>query len=746
LAQGGSCGNSVQMQLLNMLSTVLLASVAGATSAPVRGHDSLLQTWQAGAFAASGASRDTPVTRVVGLLKEMQTTLEKEMKDDEELYDKLACWCNNNEYEKDEAIAANEAKRAELNSTIHELTAKSSELTSQITSLEEEVATNKNALAEASALREKELKEFHSSDLDSTQAVENLRAAIEVLGKHQGSSFPQLGFSFLQHSDKKNDPWTEAHEASHRDHSLDEFMSENGFGEEAGEAAARPISEHLRGKKAASAAQVAPGWSADDAAVVRVAMRSASSFMQAHNKAGYYPSYSSQSGEIMGVLKQLKEEMEGDSAAARKDETERAAAFAEMRTAKEAEISNGEAMSEKKEDELATAKNNLAEAKEDLAQEEATLTENQKFMANLKVTCADADENFDERKKARLSEINAVSETISVLMADEARDTFSSTYSFLQTSDDSHRHDRTRAVQLLRQAAHKTNDPKLAVLATAVQLDSFTRVKKAIDDMVAMLKVEQADEVKKNDFCNDELHENDMTTQKTEDRKSDLEAKEADLESALKTLEDDLASAHSQISELQVNLQRANEDRQKTNMQFQQTVADQTATVELLKKALDKLATYYDEAALLQQKQKQTPPVAQKEYSPNKGAQGVMQLIEKLVVEAKDMSAEAKKAESEAQSAYEQIVADTNGSVAALQKEIATKTQTKAETNKDKLQTGADIVSTVDELEGLSKYNAQLHAECDYLTKNFDVRQQARAQEIEALQQAKQILSGASLN
>jgi len=282
-------------------------------------------------------------------------------------------------------------------------------------------------------------------------------------------------------------------------------------------------------------------------------------------------------------------------------------------------------------------------------------------------------------------------------------------------------------------------------LATAVQLDSFTRVKKAIDDMIAMLKVEEADEVKKNDWCIAELQENDMTTAKTETRKSDLQAKQAELEPTITTLEDDLASAANQISELQVNLQRANEDRQKENLDFQQTVADQTATVEILKKALDKLATFYDEESLLQ-KQKQTPPVAQKEYSPNKGAQGVMQMIEKLVGEAKEMTAEATKAEVEAQAAYEAIVADTNGSVLALQKEIATKTQTKAQTHKDLAMTESDIVSTVDELEGLAKYNAQIHAECDYLTKNFDLRQQTRGQEIEALQQAKQILNGASMS
>ena len=47
------------------------------------------------------------------------------------------------------------------------------------------------------------------------------------------------------------------------------------------------------------------------------------------------------------------------------------------------------------------------------------------------------------------------------------------------------------------------------------------------------------------------------------------------------------------------------------------------------------------------------------------------------------------------------------------------------------------------ELEQLSTYNAELHQSCDYVLKNFDVRQTARSEEMEALKQAKAILSGA---
>merc|ERR1719450_1672706 len=110
------------------------------------------------------------------------------------------------------------------------------------------------------------------------------------------------------------------------------------------------------------------------------------------------------------------------------------------------------------------------------------------------------------------------------------------------------------------------------------------------------------------------------------------------------------------------------------------------------------------------------------------------------------MTDDAQKSEAEAQAAYEQNVADTNDSVDALTKEIGTKKKNKAKAKKELGQTETDIMETVEELEGLSKETANLHGECDYVLKNFDVRQKARGEEVEALQQATSILNGADLS
>mmetsp|Transcript_87133 Transcript_87133/g.230708 ORF Transcript_87133/g.230708 Transcript_87133/m.230708 type:complete len:763 (+) Transcript_87133:65-2353(+) len=754
----------------------LLAVVGlrGATASSPRGAafantGALLQTWNAAleGTGSRGAARETPVTRVVGLLKDMSKTLQAEADEDEKLYEKLKCWCESNSWEKGNAVEASKEKVEQLKADIESLTAKEGGLTATIADVKAKTENDKKALADAIAIREKQKEEFHGMEVDSIQALENLKAAITVLAKHQGidnshpgqmegASLPQLSvFSLLGTSARgKKGRWSADRNDQEMERNLDDFMRRNGFyegrPEPLGQVAAHKFLQQGTDNTDATATT---SWSAQDAAVVRKALKSAAVFAQAHHTSFYYPSYSAQSGEIVGILKQLQEEMQADLGEAQKAEAARSEAFEELRSAKTMEIEAGEKMEEQKEDELATATNSLAEAKEDLAQEEASLSENQKFLDNMKATCETADKNFEERKKLRMQEIEAVAQTIQILTEDDARDAMTGTYSFIQQAKEVDVN-RRRAADRLREVAKKAHSPQLSILATSVELDAFTKVKKAIDDMIATLKTQQADEVKKVDWCKAELQQNEMTSAKTEDRKSDMQAKASELESNVHTLEEGILEAQKQISQAQVELQSASLERKYANMDFQRTVGDQMVTVEVLKKAVTRLSKYYDQAALLQSRGRSgeepapgsVAPVAQMEYKPSAGAAGVMQMLEKLISEAKELMAESKRSESEAQKAYEQTIRDTNGAVAALQKEVVTKSKAKARATKDKLQTESDLADTVVELEDLSKMKIDLHAECDYMLKNFDTRQDARSQEIEALQQAKQILNGASLS
>merc|ERR1719296_458306 len=102
------------------------------------------------------AAKNRPVSKVITLLKDMLKQLEKEAEEDEEVYDKLACWCETNDKEKTKSIAEAEQRIKLLTTTIEETTALSARLSTEIKNLEKEVAADQEALATATALREKQ--------------------------------------------------------------------------------------------------------------------------------------------------------------------------------------------------------------------------------------------------------------------------------------------------------------------------------------------------------------------------------------------------------------------------------------------------------------------------------------------------------------------------------------------------------------------------------------------------------------
>merc|ERR550514_427085 len=141
-------------------------------------------------FDADNA-KNRPVTKVITLLKDMQKQLEKEAEEDEEIYEKMACWCETNDKEKTKAIADAEARISDLNTAIESLTAQSSRLNTEIENLKKEVESNEKALHTATAIRTKQLAEFNEEEKDMLQSISALKSAIIVLSKHHGGSFVQ---------------------------------------------------------------------------------------------------------------------------------------------------------------------------------------------------------------------------------------------------------------------------------------------------------------------------------------------------------------------------------------------------------------------------------------------------------------------------------------------------------------------------------------------------------------------------
>merc|ERR1719261_1532757 len=206
-------------------------------------------------------------------------------------------------------------------------------------------------------------------------------------------------------------------------------------------------------------------------------------------------------------------------------------------------------------------------------------------------------------------------------------------------------------------------------LAMKVKLDAFEKVKKAIDDMIAELLKQKEEEIKLKDFCVDSFNENEKQTNEKTREKTDLTTLIEDLTMQIDELHKAIETLKAEISEMQVQMKRVSEDREKENKEFQGVVAEQRATQVLLTKALSVLEGFYGKkaAALLQNKHQEPagppPPPSFKAYKKNAASGGVMGMIQMIIDDAKAMEAEAIKGEEDAQSTYETFVTDTNASI-----------------------------------------------------------------------------------
>jgi len=683
----GDTMKSCVVVFLNLAATTLAVNIQAKASLQFNAED----------------AKNRPVTKVVTLLKDMLVQLGKEAEEDQEIYDNMACWCMTNDKEKVKSIDDAEARIEDLTTQIEELTALAARLTTEIENLEKEIAKNQEALAKAKAMREKELAEFKKMEADTLTSIDQLGGAIEALKKHHP------GAALLQNA-------------------RGQLFS-----------AANIIQEEIQKN-----AKLLQG------VLTRSQKQKIAAFVQQPASAG---SYAPASGEIFGILKQMKETFETDLAEAQEDERKSQAAYEELKAAKEAEIAAAEEQVKTKTEELATTKEKKAQAEQDKADTMETLDADQKYLVNLKEKCSLTDKEFEERLKTRQLEMAAVNKAIAILTSDDAMDLFSSTFSFVQQGAAILKSQRRAfASKMLAEIARKNNNPHLMTLAMKVRLDAFVRVKKAIDDMIAELLKQKEDEIKQKDFCVDGFNENErQTTEKTRE-KIDLETLIEDLTMKIDELHKAIETLKAEIGELQVQMKRAGEDREKENKEFQQTVAEQRATQVLLTKALDVLQGFYgkEAAALLQQKKQEPagppPPPGFKAYKKSPAAAGVTSMITQIIEDAKAMEAEAIKGEEDATAAYETFVTDTNASIEAKAKDIVNKSEEKAKLEAERTEAEEQKAEALAELESLSNENADLHKACDYILKNFEIRQTARDEEVEALKQAKAILSGSKFS
>merc|ERR1719311_1236853 len=511
---------------------------------------------------------------------------------------------------------------------------KTGQLEATIAQSEKELGQNTKALDEATETRAKESAEFNQEEKDIVQSLAAMKNAITVLSKHH-SEFLQKG------------------------------------------AAHHAVKQVLKHKLPAEHSRVL------------------TSFVQkgAPTNSG---SYTPASGQIFGILNQMKEEFEANLAKMQEEEKTAQTDFADLKSAKSAEIAGNKKMTKDKTAELADTEDALAKAKEDLDLTREALAADTKFLSELKLRCQQSDKDWELRSKTRLEEIAAVSETIKILADDDAHDTFAKTVNsetpvFVQTGAETTLQAKLRmqASAALEAAAKKQQSLALLALSQRVKLDPFKKLNGIIDDMSSALKKQLQDEVVERDFCVKEFNENDVSTLKKNNEIKDLQALIETSKATIETLTAEMAQLQKDIEEMEVQMKKASEEREASNHEFQVAVTDQRATQTILKKALARLEEFYGKKTLIQMGQEPgaavpPPPPAMSEMKPNQGSGGVMMLIQNIIEEAKEMEVDALAAESDAQAGYEEFIKNSNAAIATAKKQITEKTDSRSDTEATK--------------------------------------------------------------
>jgi len=651
------------------------------------------------------ASAANPIRRVVTMLQDMQVKVTEEGKKEEALFDKFMCYCKTAGGDLEASIKEGTAKIASLEELLKTGKAQMEQLEADLKEHEASRTEAKEAMAAATALREKEAAAFAKFSEDSKTNLAALAKAIPAIESGMAGAF-------LQTTEASN---------------LKRFAMEKA-----------DISDETREEVLA--------------------------FLSGKGE------YAPQSGQIVGILKQMDDEMAKALEEAETAEAEAIKAYDALMAAKEKEVETLNAQIEEKLTRKGELGVELAGGLNELEDTEISVAEDKKFLAELETGCATKEKEWAEVCKTRQEELVALAETIKILNDDDALELFKKTLpsaaSLLQLTESSQSL-RQRALLAVKEAAssraHLGAQPQLDLIALALKGKSqgFEKVIGMIDEMVANLKKEQEDDEAKKEYCDKELDT-------SEDKKKELDLKVSDsamaieeLEGSIATLTEEIAALEAGIKALDKAVTEATEIRKEENADYKELKQSDTAAKEILAMAKNRLNKFYNpklykpppvEEPTFSQisthaSNRVAPPPPPETFGPytkkTEESTGVIAMIDLLVKDLDKELQEAAVMEEDAQKEYEEMMAESATKRADDSKAVSDKTALKASEEEALMAEQEAKAATEKELMETLEYIHALHGECDWLLKYYDARAEARAGEIDALGKAKAVLSGA---
>jgi len=507
--------------------------------------------------------------------------------------------------------------------------------------------------------------------------------------------------------------------------------------------------------------------------------------------------YAPASGEIVGILKTMADEMAADQKEMISTEQGAVSDYEALIAAKKKEVSALTKSIETKMGRVGELGVEIATLKNDAEDTAESLEEDQKFAGDMKKNCAEKTGIHEEEKKVRSQEVVALADTIKILNDDDALDLFkktlpSSSSSFLQIQR-SGSAVRAEAQSLLEVAQKKltSNHHRLdfVMLALNGRKVGLEKIVTLIDDLVAVLKKEQNDDNDKREYCNEQFDQADDKKKGLERSISDSNTVIEESKEGIATLAEEAKALKAGIVALDKQVSDATEQRKAEEAEHKELMQSNTAAKELILFAKNRLNKFYNPklhkaapkrqlsegdqiyenaggdipeeapggiantgiAAFVQVSMRKDapplPPATAAAYSKKSGeSNSVIAMMDLLVKDLDEEMTVSETEETNSQAEYEKTIAEAADKRRQDSKSVTDKEAAKADMESALEKSTGDKKSATKDLMGTDKYISSLHSECDWLLKYFEVRKEARADEIDALGKAKAVLNGADFS
>jgi hypothetical protein len=673
----------------------------------------------------------SPISRVVELLKGLAETAEKEGKKEEDLYESYVCWAKTVIDTKTATNGEAQARVDELNAYIADLDSGRVELTTERVDLEKEISDLNQELESLEAQRKQENEDFEAAKLETQTAIDALDESIETM-----ELATTARGSLLQ--------------------------AKTGFGEGFADRVkqanmlqkATELGERFLSKGDALFLTRVLGGEVPKA-----------DWKKLNRKADFKMAYKHRSGHIQDVLKKMKQTFQSNLRDAEAAEEKAVEDYTELKEAKTEQLTTAQDALNKQDGENGAK----AMSKEDSETErDALVTQINNDKGFIEATANDLGTKkaeWKDRQELRAGEIEAINKAIAILHSDDARDMFKSSFksqNFLQLKSTT-RSQKVRASDVLMSAAKRSGDKRMAALAESLQTPNesmatgshFDEVIAAIDDMVATLKGEEETDLENKETCEKDRADDTRTAIKaarTMDERSDtVDELTTDIAEIVKTI----AENEAEIKSIQEELAKATTMRGDEHTAWEAADRDDGAAAELVMRAKDVLAGFYEENNLnLLQKNKMEPVVAgeapppppstwEAPYGGKTGeSQGIVAILEMIHEDINNDKQKSKADEDKAEETFQAFKTNSETQIQALEDANSDLTDTKGSKESDistaKEQRGAKH----DELNAVIAKINDAAPSCVYTTINYPVRLKNRQVEIDGLEKAKAILQG----